>query len=211
MNIKRLNAYKSSKLGINSRRIKDANDGNFDNAINAFESMFNDDTLYQETLIDFAIQKDTDRHGDVIYSFAHPNPMYPLTSGYTTGSDKIDNDLNGYFTAFYEDAIEEYREDYPDIDEQGSDGDEKAWDDAYSYMSECIGVYYDVEIKKYTTQGNAYDDGIDIRFVISDGIVTGRDSANETVMSKTFMKDDIEGIKQFAQEIVDFISNLHFD
>lgn len=197
-----------------SRRVKDSQEG-FDAAVAAFESVYNDQDSNFKPYGDFYIQKDTDKYGDVNFDFAAPSVSYYLTTGYSTGSDKVDESLDRTFEAWFDETLKDYQKQYPNEDVYDHDNqyNEEAEMEVYQYMDENLGVWYDVDLKSfnYNKQGFEHKGGVQIIFEINCGSVTRGDNGSEVIMDEIFDVNDLEGIKAFAQKIIDYIDGIHFD
>lgn len=192
------------------RRVKDGQDG-FEQAVAAFESVYNDQNFDFTPYGDFYIQKDTNEYGDVNFDFCAPSTSYFLTTGYSTGSDKVDRDLEITYEAWLDEFLKEYQKNYPNEDVYDHDNkyNEEADEEVLRYIDEHIGIYYDVDLKSF--YNSEYKGGIQIIFEINSSSYTRGDNKNETIMDEVFDVTDLEGIKAFAQQIIDYIGGIHFD
>lgn len=193
-----------------THRVKDSQDG-FEQAVAAFESVYNDQDFNFKPYGDFYIQKDTDKYGDVNFDFCAPSASYFLTTGYSTGSEKVDRDLNITYEAWFDEFLKEYQKNYPneDVYDRDNQYNEQADEEVLRYIDEHIGIYYDVDLKSF--YNNEYKGGIQIIFEINSSSYTRGDNKRETIMDEIFDVTDLEGIKAFAQRIIDYIGGIHFD
>ena len=196
-------------------KIKDSQD-NFDSAVAAFESVYNDSDVNFKPYGDFYIRKEQDKYGDVNFDFCAPSASYFLTSGYSTGSNKVDDMLETTYEAWFDEILAEYQEKYPNEDVRDYDNqynEEDAFIETWRYMDETLGVYYDVDLKSfdYDKRGFEHKGGVQITFNINLGEYQRGDYASETIMEEIFETTDFEGIKAFAQQIIDYIGGIHFD
>ena len=181
-----------------SRRIKDSIDADFQNAIDIVKEVLD------ENQIDLTAEYESNS-GTYTLEIARDNPSFVITSGYTSGSKKIDDKITDYFWELYDMAKDDYRADYPDIDEYESEGEEKAYNDALYALDNYYGVYYDIMLFKAD-----FGVSVDLEVMGQKGNTTLWDT--DTVLKNDYIDvNDVEGIRKQAQSVADFINNLHFD
>jgi PKD repeat protein len=102
-------------------------------------------------------------------------------------------------------AKDEYRADYPDVDEYESEGEEKAYEDALYNLDDDYRIYYEILIFKYDKYVS-----VDLEVMGQKGDTTLWDT--DTVLKNDYIDvNDVEGIREQAQSVANFISNIHFD
>ena len=197
-----------------SRRIKDDEYGSemdfggddFPSIVEAFKSVYNEENLQEVAYRDLALVDDSyfykDRYDNIArFDFNHPNAQFTFTSGYTCGSNKIDEIVYDSFNEVYEEVVAEYKKDYPDMQE-GDMQDDNAWEEAYYYEQEHTGITYVVMLEEK-------QDGVHIDFSIGAGYVTATEYGDDLIIERVVNNSDEAMV--VAQEILDFIADIHFE
>lgn len=180
------------------RRVKDSISGDFQSAIDVVREVF------EENQIDLTAEYESNS-GTYSLEIRRDNPSFVITSGYTSGSKKVDKAIEDYFYQLYDDAKDSYRDEYPDVDEWESEGESKAYDDALYKLDDDYAIFYDIMIFKLD------------KFVSVDLEVMGQKGnsafwdSDMVLRNNSVEVNDFEGIRQQAQSVADFINSIHFD
>lgn len=205
--------YRKVKDASDSRRIKDDDFGfplagaansndryDIDKAMAAFESVFNEDNvdMLQETYFNKEREeKNKYAYMYAYYDFIHPNVTFPITSGYSCGSKKIDEIIHNKFDEMEDEFVNEYNNGKIE-----GDIEEMAFDDTLEIFADRMAVTYAIELR-------LVQQSVEITFVIGAGDYTSFEFGKDMILQETASNDD--EIRQIAQEICDIVNGIHFD
>ena len=205
--------YDSARRKTTGRRIKDDDFGfplagaansndryDIDKAMAAFESVFNEDNvdMLQETYFNKE-KEDKNKYAYMYayYDFIHPNVTFPITSGYSCGSKKIDEIIQSKFGEMEDEFVNEYSNGKIE-----GDIDEMAFDDTLELFGDRMAITYAIELR-------LVQQSVEITFVIGAGDYTSFEFGKDMILQETASNDD--EIRQIAQEICDIVNGIHFD